>query len=46
MVLDLDIPIKIIPMPIIRDQDGLALSSRNQYLSKDERQLALKLPTP
>ncbi|MEK6626073.1 MAG: pantoate--beta-alanine ligase, partial [Bdellovibrionota bacterium] len=45
MVLDLDIPIKIIPMPIIRDQDGLALSSRNQYLSKDERQLALKLPT-
>ncbi|MBI2518790.1 MAG: pantoate--beta-alanine ligase [Bdellovibrio sp.] len=45
MVLDLDIPVEIISMPIIRDHDGLALSSRNQYLDKDDRQLALKLPS-
>lgn len=43
MVKDLQLPIKITGMPIIRDQDGLALSSRNQYLNTQERQEALIL---
>lgn len=43
MVRDLDIPIKIVPGPIIREQDGLAMSSRNTYLSPTERQDALCL---
>lgn len=44
MVHDLEIPIKIEIMPIIRNAEGLALSSRNQYLSQSERQEALILP--
>ena len=44
MVHDLEIPITIHVMPIIRNAEGLALSSRNQYLSDSERQLALTLP--
>lgn len=44
MVKDFFIPISIVPCPIVRDKDGLALSSRNAYLSKDERQIARAIP--
>ncbi len=40
MVNDLSMPIDIIPVPTARAEDGLALSSRNGYLSEEERQLA------
>lgn len=41
MVLDLNFDVKIVPCPIVRESDGLAMSSRNMYLSKDERQIAI-----
>jgi len=43
MVRDLNVPVKIRGCPIVREPDGLALSSRNVYLSASERQTALVL---
>jgi pantoate--beta-alanine ligase len=44
MVRDLNVPVHIRVLPTVRDRDGLALSSRNAYLTDAERQRALALP--
>ena len=43
MVKDLNIPVEIIPCPIVREESGLALSSRNKYLSENGKKEALVL---
>ncbi|MDU4379232.1 MAG: pantoate--beta-alanine ligase [Anaerococcus vaginalis] len=43
LVFDLNIPVEIVACPIVREEDGLAMSSRNTYLSADERKAALCL---
>lgn len=43
MVRDLDFPVRIVPVATVREDDGLALSSRNTYLSESDRDVALSL---
>jgi pantoate--beta-alanine ligase len=43
MVRDLDVPVEVVGVPTVREPDGLALSSRNRYLSEGERRTALAL---
>ena len=43
MTADLNLPVEIVGMPIVREEDGLAMSSRNAYLSGSERRSALCL---
>ena len=43
MVRDLNVPVELVVCPIVREPDGLAMSSRNRYLSPQERRTALAL---
>ncbi len=43
MVRDLNMPVEVVACPIVREPDGLAMSSRNRYLSPDERRQALAI---
>jgi pantoate--beta-alanine ligase len=43
MAADLSMPIEVVPVPIVRESDGLALSSRNVFLSAEERRAALAI---
>jgi len=43
MVRDLDIPVRVLPVPTVREEDGLAISSRNVRLNASERAIAPRL---
>ncbi|MCU1595381.1 MAG: pantoate--beta-alanine ligase [Frankiales bacterium] len=43
MVSDLDVPVKVVAVPTVREPDGLAMSSRNRYLTDEQRSTALLL---
>lgn len=43
LALDLNLPVDIIGVPTLREADGLAMSSRNQYLSSSQRQIAVRI---
>jgi len=43
MVRDLDMPVEVVPCPTVREPDGLAMSSRNTYLTPDQRRAAVIL---
>lgn len=43
MVRDLNFPIEIVPCPLVREESGLALSSRNKYLTPEQKEIALSL---
>ncbi len=43
MVTDLNLPVEVVSVPIVREEDGLAYSSRNTYLSEEERESALSI---
>jgi pantoate--beta-alanine ligase len=45
MVADLNVPVRVEVVPTVREPDGLARSSRNRYLSADDRRRALALPS-
>lgn len=44
LIRDLDLPVEIVPVPTVRDEDGLAMSSRNRYLTEPQRIAAAMLP--
>jgi pantoate--beta-alanine ligase len=43
MVSDLNLPLEVVAVPVVREKDGLAYSSRNVYLSPEERESALSI---